>query len=621
MKKHPIAALAAVLFVPTAVFAADPAPTPLDPVVVTATRTPTPVSAINAAVTVIDREQLDLLQGVDLGEALALVAGIDVIRSGGPGQSPLSVYIRGAGPKHTLVLIDGVPFRDGINSLTPIEVLPLEAIERIEIVKGPRSAQWGAAALGGVINIITRNGAKQGLHGELSARAGRYDTRDYSGRLSYREARGGVSLTLEQQDTDGYAPRTDSDLKAGHENLAATFGGDVQIGQNRFTLSHQQAEGSTEYVNSSFDTEPNVYDFSRQTSRFAWSRPLLAHWTSTLALQLGGDSRDEQQLGFGTVPDYYHTERRALDWQNDLEFGAHRVTAGLNYVDEDTAASVSDATFDEATISKAAFVQDAVRFGDFSALGALRYTDHDSFGGYTTGALDLGYDITRDITVGIGYGTAFRAPDASERFLEFPAFGSFANPDLDPETSRNLEASIKARLGQHQTVALHAFQNKIRDLIAYQTDPNTFESRPVNIDKAKIRGVELDYRLALGDWSLGLNGSLQKPEDETTGDRLLRRASKSLTANLIRRIGEHRVGLSVQGVGDRDDVTFDPNTFARIPVKNGGYALVNLSGELKLPQGFSLSAKVDNLLDKDYVTAYGYRQSGRAAYGTLRWSF
>ena len=624
MKKHPIAALAAVLFattvVPSLALAAEPAPTPLDPVVVTATRTPTLVSTVNAAVTVIDREQLSLLQGADLGDALSLVAGIDVIRSGGPGQSPLSVGIRGAGAKHTLVLIDGVPYRDGINSLSSIENLPLESIERIEIVKGPRSAQWGADALGGVINIITRAQSQQGFHGELMARAGRYDSQDYTGRLGYRNAEGGLSLTLEQQDSDGYAPRTDSALKAGHENLAATLAGDVQIGVNRFSLSHLQADGSTEYVNSAFDTQPSEYDFSRRTSRLAWARPLLAHWSSTLALQLGGDSRDEQQLGFGTAPDYYHTERRALDWQNDIDLGANQITAGLNYIDEDTEASVSDSTFDESTLSKAAFVQDALRLGAFSALGALRYTNHDSFGGHTTGAIDLGYDLTSDITAGIGYGTAFRAPDASERFLEFPAFGSFANPDLDPETSRNLEASIKARLGQHQTLALHAFENKIKNLIAYQTDAN-FNSRPVNISKAKISGVELDYQLALGAWALGLNGSLQKPKDETTGERLLRRSSKSATANLTRRLGEHRVGLNLQGVGDRDDVTFDPNTFARIPVKNGGYALVNLTGELKLPYRLSLSAKVENLLDKDYVTVYGYRQTGRAAYGTLRWSF
>lgn len=619
MKKHPIAALAAVLFVPSFTQAAEPAPTPLDPVVVTATRTPTPVSATNAAVTVIGREQLDLLPGGDVGEALATVAGIDVTRSGGPGQSPLSVFIRGAESNHTLVLIDGVRLNDGINSLAAIEDIPLESIERIEVVKGPRSAQWGSDAIGGVINIITRGAAAQGFHGELAGQVGRYDSTDYSGRLGYRDQDGGISLTLQQQDSEGYPPFEGSSVKAGHENLTVSLNGDAQVGVNKFTVSHMQADGNTEYLGSAFATTASDYDFTRRASRLAWSRPVVGPWSSTLAVQLGGDDRDEQQIGFGTVPDYYHTDRRVLDWQNDLDLGAHQLTAGLSWQDEDTEASVSDATFDESTISKAVFVQDALRYGAFSALGALRYTDHDSFGGYTTGAVDLAYDVLPAVTVGIGYGTAFRAPNASERFLSFPAFGFFANPDLDPEKSRNLEASLKARLGKTQTVALHVFENKIKDLIGTETDPVTFDTTYVNIDKARITGAELDYQLALGDWGLGLNGSLQKPKNEDTGERLLRRARKSATANLTRRIGEHRVGLNLQAVGDRKDIDF--SSFPSQPVKNGGYVLVNLSGELKLPYNLSLSAKVENLLDHDYTTVFGYRQSGRAAYGTLRWSF
>ena len=619
MKKHPCAALAAILFVPSLAPAADPVPTPLDPVVVTATRTATPASAVNAAVTVIDRAAIELLQAADLGEALATVAGIDVIRSGGPGQSPLSVFVRGAESNHTLVLVDGVRLNDGINSLAAIEDIPLESIERIEIVKGPRSAQWGSDAIGGVINVITRGKAQMGFHGELAAGAGRYHSRDTRGRIGYRSGDGGIALTLQQQDTDGFAPLTGSATATGHENLTATLAGDATIGANRFRLSHLQAEGRTEYLGSSFATSPSEYDFARRASRLAWERPVLAGWTSTLALQLGGDDRDERQVSFGSTPDYYHTDRRTLDWQNDVTLGAHRVTAGLSYQDEDTEASVSDATFDESTVSKAVFVQDALRYGAFSALAAVRHTDHDSFGGYTTGAIDLGYDVLPSVTLGVGYGTAFRAPNASERFLSFPAFGFFANPDLDPETSRNLEASIKARIGRSQTLALHVFENRIEDLIGTESDPVSFETTYVNIDKAKITGVEADYRLALGGWSLGLNGSLQQPKNEETGERLLRRARTSATANLVRSFGAHRLGVQVQAVGDRRDVDF--SSFPSQPVKNGGYALVHLTGELALPHNFRLSAKVENLLDKEYTTVFGYRQSGIATYGTLRWSW
>ena len=131
--------------------------------------------------------------------------------------------------------------------------------------------------------------------------------------------------------------------------------------------------------------------------------------------------------------------------------------------------------------------------------------------------------------------------------------------------------------------------------------------------------MEADYRLALNGWTLGLNGSLQKPKNEETGERLLRRARKSATADLVRSFGAHRLGVQVQAVGDRRDVDF--SSVPSQPVKNGGYALVHLTGELALPHHFRLSAKVENLLDKEYTTVFGYRQSGIATYGTLRWSW
>lgn len=616
-KKTLVAALAAVTFAAPAW--ADEQATALDPVVVTATRSPTPVSAVNAAVTVITREQLTLLQGSDVGDALTQVAGIDVVRLGGPGQSPLSVFIRGSESNHTLVLIDGVRLNDGINGLAALEDIPLESIERIEIVKGPRSNQWGSDAIGGVIHIITRQATQAGFSGDIAARYGRYSSSDLSATLGYRATQGGVSATLERQDTDGFPTFDGATVDTSHENLTGSLSGDLKLGSGKLTAQTLYADGTTEYLGSAADTTAKSYDFTRRTSALGWTGAVAANWQTTLSLQLAGDDRKEKQVGFGTVPDFYKTDRKAVDWQNVVTLDAHQLTLGANYTDEETKASVSDATFDESIKSQSVFAQDAVRFGRHSLLVSGRYTDHDSFGGFTTGAIDYGFAITPDLTAGIGYGTAFRAPNASERFLSFPAFGSFGNPDLDPEKSRNLEASLKARIDATQTVAFSLYQNRIKNLIAFESDPVTFEGTYVNVDKAKITGAEVDYHYAQGPWNVGVNANVQKAEDETTGERLLRRASKSLSAQAGRKFGPHRVGLLLQAVGDRPDVDF--SSFPSTDVKNGGYGLLTLLGEAQLLPRLTLGARIENLLDHDYTTVFGYRQSGIAGYGTLRYKF
>ena len=591
----------------------------LDPVNVTATRSPVASSAVNAAVTVISREELVLLQANDVGEAIAQVAGIDVIRGGGIGQSPTSIFIRGAESNHTLVLVDGVRLNDGINGLAALEDIPLESIERIEIVKGPRSNQWGSDAIGGVIHIITRKAAQQGFSGEVAARYGRYSTSDASGTVGYRAGRGGVQLSLERQDSEGYPTFKGAKINAGHENLAGSLAGDLKLGSGTLNARHWQADGETEYLGSATASKVNRYEFTRRTSTLGWTGAITDRWTTSLDLQLAGDEREEQQLGFGTRRDFYETERKGVDWQNDVALGAHQLTLGANYSEEDTRASASDAAFDRSTKSQALFAQDAIRLGRLSLLVSGRYTEHDSYGGNTTAAIDYGFAITSALTAGIGYGTAFRAPNASERFLSFPAFFFFANPNLEPETSKNLEASLKARIDETQTVAVHLFQNRIDNLISTKTDPATFRTTYVNVDRAKITGVELDYRLVQGAWNLSLNANAQKAEDETTGQRLLRRASKSLTAQLGRQIGAHRVGVQLQAVGERPDMDF--SSFPSRSVSNGGYGLVTLLGEAQLLPRLTFGARVENLLDHHYTTVFGYRQSGVAAYGTLRYKF
>ena len=146
-------------------------------VVVTATRIETPLSEVIAPTLVIDRDTIERSGANDAGELLRFHAGLDMGRNGGPGQ-PTAVFIRGAESNHTLVLIDGIRINPGTIGLPPLQNIPPDMIERIEIIKGPRSALWGTDAIGGVINVITRRGSRDGWSTEVGY--GDYDTRKAS---------------------------------------------------------------------------------------------------------------------------------------------------------------------------------------------------------------------------------------------------------------------------------------------------------------------------------------------------------------------------------------------------------------------------------------------------------
>jgi vitamin B12 transporter len=179
--------------------------------------------------------------------------------------------------------------------------------------------------------------------------------------------------------------------------------------------------------------------------------------------------------------------------------------------------------------------------------------------------------------------------------------------------------SFKARFDAQQTFALHAFENRIRDLITTESDPVSFETTFVNLDRATVRGVEVDYQLAVAGWRLAVTGNAQRAVDDATGERLLRRASRSATAQLAHRWGANSLGVQLQGVASRPDLDF--GSFPSQRVKNGGYTLVHLTGEARLTPALTLSARVENALDRRYTTVFGYRQAGAAATGTLRYLF
>ena len=616
--------------------AADAPTTPLEPVFVTASRAPEPQADVLAATIVISRADIERAQANDIADLLRLHAGLDIGRSGGPGQLA-SVFIRGGESDHTLVLIDGVRINPSTIGGAALANLTPEVIERIEIVKGPRSTLYGSAAIAGVINIITR--APEGRSGQLAVRQGSYSTNELAGGIRYGNAVSGISLDVQRTESDGFPSFEAASGDRGYDMRTIALRARTVLGGVKLGLQGYDADGMNEYYNPLFSFDPVTFESTRtgfdpashDTLNRAYAATaeaqLLPNWTSTLSASYAQDSIEENQSN-----NIIRTIRPEYRWDNRIALGEHRIGFG-GFAAEDRS-DVEDGfnSIHDERKHEGGYAQVELDRGRHHGLLGVAGTHYTGFKTEMTYNAEYGFDITPKARVLGSIGTGFHAPSAYDRF----GFGGQAN--LKPERSRSIELGARYLVSAAQTIDVRVFRNVIRDLITVAVDPTVnaatdpdFGFRAQNINRAENQGVEVAYAYAQGPWSARIEGILQDPVDCSTDDEgnalspndcdeggsLLRRAKQSVTASLTRRIGRFNLGADVLGTSKRADI--DADTFAR--AKNAGYALVGLSAKVDLVKDLSLALRADNVLDQQYQTANGYRQPGASGYATLRYQF
>jgi len=562
----------------------------VDTLIVTATRTEIPLRDATVPVTVITREDIELSLASDLAELLRFQAGIDIGRNGGPGQAT-SVFLRGTESNHTLVLMDGVRINPGTLGGAAIQNIAPELVDRVEIVKGARSALFGTDAIGGVINILTRRADDSYLEG--GAGLGSFRTRSgfVSGGHNGRD--GEFGATVNWQQSDGYAPHTASTIERGYENLSANLYGSRTIGSAELSLRHWQTQGTVEYLD--FFLEPVDQDFENRTTAVQLQNQLGPTGTSKLVVASMRDAITQNQS-----PDFVISERVSVDWQYSLDLAAHTFTAGLFGVDE-TASSLSYGSgFDEDTRVRAAFVQDQWSRGRHKAFVAMRLTDHESFGNHATWNVEYALEIGSQWFLTAGLGHAFRAPDATDRF----GFGG--QPDLEPELADEGLLGLRYSPSDRHSVDFELYRNDIDDLIEF--DLESFQLR--NIDTAEIRGAQISYEYRGDNFVFHAEAVRQRADDSGTGDRLLRRAEQTATLSYTRNIGAHRLGISLFASGERED-------FGGVVLP--GYVLANVTAQIALGSQWALHARVENLLDVEYQTAAEFRMPARGGFLELKY--
>ncbi|WP_159016645.1 TonB-dependent vitamin B12 receptor [Cognatiluteimonas profundi] len=615
--RFPLLSTALALCLPASALAQSTDATDLDQLLVTATRTAVTVDASLAAVEVIDRDEIDRSQAHSLPQLLRGRAGINLVNQGGLGKVT-TLFLRGTESDHTLFLVDGVRIGSSTSGLASLQDIPIEMIDRIEIVRGPRSSLYGSEAIGGVIQIFTRRSGS-GVHPRLRVGTGSHGLREASAGVDGRSARGWFGIDAGWQQSDGinacrgigypfYAgcgmdsPDPDRD---GYRRHSLSLRGGVNAGDT-LTL---EANALRNEGHNAYDSDPawGLPDNSDTVQQVVGGK--LRYVPServTVQLVAGRNIDASDNFLQDTWTDRFDSRRDSATLQADVDLRhGQLLTLGIDWLRDHGSVTGPFASFGAARGNRAGFVQYQGRFGRHNLEASLRQDDNDQFGRHATGGVAWGIDIARGLRVTANAGTAFKAPTFNE--LYYPYYG---NPDLRPETSRSVELGVGRRLGSSHW-QLNAYQTTINDLITYDIAIHAAN----NLDSARIRGAELTAGTTLAGWDLSGQATVSDPRNlsaANAGKLLPRRARRSARVDADRGLGRWRIGMSWIAEGGRfDDVA------NQLPV--GGYATLDLRAEHALRPAWTLLAELRNAFDRRYETAAYYNQPGREFALSLRW--
>ncbi len=595
--------------------AAAQAPTELDDVTVTATRTPVSVQASVVPVQVIDRTQIDHSQANSLQELLRGRAGVDFTNQGGPGKIT-SLFLRGSNSNQVLVLVDGVRLGSATTGMAALQDLPVDQIERVEIVRGPRSSLYGSEAIGGVIQIFTRSAGK-GLQQNLSVTAGSNNLRQASAGFSNRGERGWVSAQGAYQKTDGINACNGSSLlfqgcyveepdRDGYRNTSINVRGGYALTDTLDLEGHVLSANSfNEYDGSVFggneaDNRQQVYG-----GKLSWGPSETVHITAQVGRNVDQADNYFASNGSRRFASAFDTRRDTASLQGDFLLAeGQQLTAGADWQNDKVTSSTAYDVNDRDNTG--VFVEYQGQFGAHSLQASVRNDDNEQFGNHTTGSLGYGFAFGNGFRLTASAGTGLKAPTFND--LYYPGF---SNPELEPEESKSLNIGI-SQYADNWNWTFNAYETRIDQLIGYDS---SFEL--VNVAEARIRGAELTGFMSLAGFEFNAQASFTDARDHTSGGAtydnwLARRAHTSGRLDVDKSFGPLRLGITAAGSGHRYDNA--ANT-----LRLAGYGTVDLRVEYAINDAWSLQAKAANVFDREYETIAWYNQPGREYQLTLRY--
>jgi vitamin B12 transporter len=611
----------------------------LTEVVVTATRVPTVYNQVLGDVSVITGRDIERSGAQTLMQLLSGLPGVQVGPDAIRGANA-SVFIRGANHAHTLVLIDGQRVSSATVGATAVQHLPLDQIERIEVLRGPASSLYGSDALGGVIQIFTRGersaagtsaALSVGSFGSTSASvayAAQTDETRFRIHAGKQHSRGfndikapkGGNYDPYNADRDGYQ-QSNVGLSLSSKPIPM-LELDASFWLSRATKRSDNANcDPNDWVGSSCTTAFDNRDRHQLSSFLARAGYRVnSQWRTSLRL---GQSQDDLQswLYNPALPrsyaESYLTRQNQFAWQNDigLPFGLLMLALERREVSVHSTQALDVKA--QSTDSAVAGYQASV--GPHSAQLSLRRDQISRLGSRDAFSMAYGYRVNPAWMLRAAAGTGFRAPSFNDLYWPVDRANFFqGNPALRPEASRNHELGLAYEHADTR-LSLALYRNKVRDLIAYQFDPAANMGTMVNLASSTLEGATLQASKRWSAWRISGNLDWLSAKDDATGNTLQRRVPRVARLDLDHRWQQLSWGASVQGFSHRFNDTANQQRL-------GGYALLNLRGSYALHRSLSLTASVINLLDKDYAVQRvssapynDYATGGRAIYLGLRY--
>ncbi len=576
----------------------------LDDVVVTASRTAQTVDQALAPVSVITRKDIEERQATSVPELLNTLPGVQINTNGGPGATA-SLQIRGASSSQLLVLVDGQRVGSATLGTAPIQYFDPDQIEQIEIVRGPRASLYGADAVGGVINIITRTGSGA-PKATFKAGYGSRNTRTASANLSGSSNNTRYHIGMSRFITDGYDRTTNKNGqeadKDSYYNTTASMKIDHKF-NNRLTAGFNlyQSEGVSEYDNGANHAPRN--NFKEQAFSGHTKYKVTSNWQTGLTLS---HTINDDEVTRSSWLSTNKTSRDLINWQNDITVSdSTLLTVGADYYKDKYKGTSKLA--EDSRDNKAVFIQTQTSFSNSDLQLALRSDDNEQYGRNNTGNIAWGFNLPSDMRLITSYGTGFRAPTFNDLYST-----PNGNPDLKPEESENKELELR---GKHSlgTWSVSAYQNDIDDMIIWKPESSGSSWKPFQVDSARLRGIDAQTQVHMNDWDITAALSLLDAKDKKTGKYLVYRAKQTASIDAFKRIGQLGFGGTIRAQSDA--YTNETNKDS-LP----GFATIDIRGEWQMTKELKTGLKVVNLLDKTYSTKQGYIDEPRGIFATLAWS-
>lgn len=578
----------------------DSSDDPLEHISIYATRQAQPVHQILSSVTVLDRGQIEQAQVSDLPALLRQVAGVQISRSGGKGQTN-TVFLRGGAAGHTLVLVDGVRTGSATLGYASLAELSLQQIEQIEVIKGPKAALYGSDALAGVIAITTRKAD----HTSVQLKTGRYQSHEADIATSQQYGALKVRTNLGWSDTEGFdvRPGTQAD-KDGFDQRYGKLGAEYNTEYGLWSADHNVLRSRGQYdFDPTWGPGADQVETKTNQSRLGWA---LDGDKSSQKLSISQNQTEDLNWGEDSPASLFETERHELDYQYSRKLTSSLTAlTGVNWYQEDV--SGSDLAYDvDSRINKAVFAGVSYQSGAWLADVTGRHDKQSQYGHYNTYELGLGYQLTNELLVRASRSSAFKAPGFNDLYYPFSG-----NKDLAPETATSDELGLKYRSGELQ-IESSVYQQNVNNLIQWAPaeDGNWV---PQNVGEAKIKGAELSVSHNWQQLHQQLAYSYTDAKDETTDEPLIKRSKHTVHWQGAYQWQNWRLFVTSDYQSD-----FQTGDFATPQL--GGYTLWGAGVSYDLSNELQIAAKADNLTNKDYLYLPGYATAGAEWSLRLHWT-